>query len=406
MTQNKPAFLKFGIDANKEWISIEDVASGKTSLTCPFCDRQLIARKGQQKEHHFAHNGTTCRESKAAVTLSQIPTIDRFEFLSKAEEKYLERRKKYQHKDIYRFNGWDDAVKTLRVMGILDVQETYTDRLINTRELLGEVDPALLDDGMPSEKLLQIFDALKKIGATYGYQLNERFQGQIRTETKINRAYHTNKLDKQGSIAKLYKAQKFWLDCYYKKVAALHPEVLPLVDARFANLASQHLYLFEIDNVIKIGMTTREPEIRLSEVVQELGEADKAEVLRFVPYAGRVEFLAHQLHKQFLAPVGNHREYFKVVIKERLLEEFDALIKSKPVAYEPPVIKMTPSPTPTKEKEQVPKRQRRGKTKAELLEGHADIVEALQKGLGVRAASRETGKSANTVQKVKAALER
>ena len=48
-------YLKYGL-LNGELIHINEVSSGlECNCICPFCNSQLIARKGQKKTYHFAH---------------------------------------------------------------------------------------------------------------------------------------------------------------------------------------------------------------------------------------------------------------------------------------------------------------------------------------------------------------
>ena len=52
--------LEYGVNPERELITISEVAFDKTNLVCPFCNRQLTAKKGKIKQHHFAHSGETC----------------------------------------------------------------------------------------------------------------------------------------------------------------------------------------------------------------------------------------------------------------------------------------------------------------------------------------------------------
>lgn len=64
-------WLKYGVDRDGILVSIEDISSGKTTLKCPYCQGDLIAKKGKVKEHHFAHNEETCRP----VANREFPTL-------------------------------------------------------------------------------------------------------------------------------------------------------------------------------------------------------------------------------------------------------------------------------------------------------------------------------------------
>ena len=69
--------LKYGVNPQRELIAIEEVSSGKTNLVCPFCDRDLTAKKGKIKQHHFAHSGETCLRVRKGK-LPSLPLYDNF----------------------------------------------------------------------------------------------------------------------------------------------------------------------------------------------------------------------------------------------------------------------------------------------------------------------------------------
>ena len=69
--------LKYGVNPQRELITIDEVTSGKTNLVCPFCDRNLTAKKGKIKQHHFAHSGETCLRVRKGK-LPSLPLYDNF----------------------------------------------------------------------------------------------------------------------------------------------------------------------------------------------------------------------------------------------------------------------------------------------------------------------------------------
>lgn len=69
--------LKYGVNPEGELITIEEVTSGKTNLVCPFCERDLTAKKGKIKQHHFAHSGETCLRVRKGK-LPSLPLYDNF----------------------------------------------------------------------------------------------------------------------------------------------------------------------------------------------------------------------------------------------------------------------------------------------------------------------------------------
>lgn len=70
-------WLKYGVNENGILICIEDIDRGKTLLKCPYCHGDLIAKKGKVKEHHFSHNGETCRPI-ANRKFPTLPLYDNF----------------------------------------------------------------------------------------------------------------------------------------------------------------------------------------------------------------------------------------------------------------------------------------------------------------------------------------
>ncbi|ABA24922.1 hypothetical protein Ava_B0210 (plasmid) [Trichormus variabilis ATCC 29413] len=64
-------WLKYGVDQDGALLSIQDVSSGKTLLKCPYCQGDLIAKKGKVKQHHFAHDQETCHP----VAKRKFPTL-------------------------------------------------------------------------------------------------------------------------------------------------------------------------------------------------------------------------------------------------------------------------------------------------------------------------------------------
>ena len=69
--------LEYGVNPEGELITIAEVNSGKTNLVCPFCDRQLTAKKGKIKQHHFAHSGETCLRVRKGK-LPSLPLYNNF----------------------------------------------------------------------------------------------------------------------------------------------------------------------------------------------------------------------------------------------------------------------------------------------------------------------------------------
>ena len=69
--------LRYGVNPERELITIEEVTSGKTNFVCPFCNSLLTAKKGKIKQHHFAHTGETCLRVRKGK-LPSLPLYDNF----------------------------------------------------------------------------------------------------------------------------------------------------------------------------------------------------------------------------------------------------------------------------------------------------------------------------------------
>ena len=99
-------WLKYGVNPNRELVTINEVSSGKTNLVCPFCDRALTAKKGKIKQHHFAHTGETCLRVRKGK-LPSLPLYENFHL-------HLSGKHSQLVKDLWReYGGTDYAIITV-----------------------------------------------------------------------------------------------------------------------------------------------------------------------------------------------------------------------------------------------------------------------------------------------------
>lgn len=93
-------WLKYGVNSERELITISEVVSGQTNLVCPFCDSQLTAKKGKIKQHHFAHTGETCLRVRKGQ-LPSLPLYDNFHLQLKPKHFQLLKDlwREYRHTD-------------------------------------------------------------------------------------------------------------------------------------------------------------------------------------------------------------------------------------------------------------------------------------------------------------------
>ncbi len=82
-------WLKYGVAPSGELAGIDEVARGKTQLTCLYCSGGLTAKKGAVKEHHFAHTEETCKPVSQRIKTKAFPSLplyDNFNIQLKGEE--------------------------------------------------------------------------------------------------------------------------------------------------------------------------------------------------------------------------------------------------------------------------------------------------------------------------------
>ena len=68
-------WLKYGVAPSGELAGIDEVARGKTQLTCLYCGGGLTAKKGSVKEHHFAHTEETCKPVSQRIKTKAFPSL-------------------------------------------------------------------------------------------------------------------------------------------------------------------------------------------------------------------------------------------------------------------------------------------------------------------------------------------
>lgn len=113
--------IYWGIDTETgELHSIEDVASGLScNSICPYCHTRLIARKGEKRSHHFAH------ETKYDCVFG--PAVAVYQAVFKAIQKH---RKLYLPDAVLKFDSYkeDELIASAKVLDITDVTYACEDK--------------------------------------------------------------------------------------------------------------------------------------------------------------------------------------------------------------------------------------------------------------------------------------
>ncbi|MDZ8186241.1 MAG: GIY-YIG nuclease family protein [Nostoc sp. ChiSLP02] len=269
-------WLKYGVNENGILICIEDINRGKTLLKCPYCQGDLVAKKGKVKEHHFAHHGETCRP----VANREFPTLPLYENFN------------------IQLSGKDLAQLKL-------VWQEYGAKNYPISSYL--VTPGLIKAGMLRKNIYLTppeyeFTDLGKIpvGALELSQFNDvqeplLFKKLLKVELASEHAKHKNAPDLAYRLIdlKLYRAQ-------------------------LQRILSSTLYFLEIqtqkDILYKIGVTTRPIKERLAEIKLDLAahyQTVAIQVLGTWLHRGNVELYFKHRYRNFNYPIGNLTEYYK-----------------------------------------------------------------------------------------------
>ncbi len=237
-------FLTVGKDESGQFLSIDTQVSGRGGLVCPFCNRPLVAVRGQVRIHHFRHEGATCRESKKPTSL--IPGWDHFH-LALPGKIVIELLKQFDREYHASFN-------VRNVAGMFRKLEDYG-LIQNGYSRYELTDTAMVVPGLLS---LSKFDPW----------IRHRLQARLR--------------EKQDLIA----------------VGQIHPAHYEVEAARQEQILSASLYLMELTTddgfkIYKIGRTRRATEQRLVEVIRDVAAAQqmtvKGKLLKVIQCAGHVE---------------------------------------------------------------------------------------------------------------------
>ncbi|WP_191118251.1 competence protein CoiA family protein [Vibrio campbellii] len=366
-------FLSHGVNEQGDLVSIHEVRAGRVPLSCPFCGQGLIAKKGSQKEHHFAHDGQTCADAKAILQMTALPLFDVDMGLSKTEMTLLEKLSRWRSFSRTWLSSKQRTVfDELVVSGLVKFQEG------DDRPRLSKSAKQLLTLNSSTGRYLSMPDYAELQEALFVAKEKQLIAHDVAHDTQT---------------AKFYRL-------------------------RLATILQQHLYVLRIsleqDEVcyplIKVGMTTRSIEERAPEICRDLekfGRIQNIEALGFFHHFGSLEKRLLKLMQPQQHKLGSLTEYSDLLsIPLHLLnEDIRNLGKRKVNGHECSV-------TYRHHQRKIRGGQRRsqllndqhlGRPSKEadtLLEDYPDVVRAHENGLSLRKASAETGRAVNTIRKV------
>jgi hypothetical protein len=428
-------FLEYGVNEYDELVHIDQSGRGLTDLTCPYCSGRLLARKGSEKIHHFAHAGETCREvasrDDSAFTL---PLYDKFDLGLSQKELVV----------LYR-NFYFDLVRGEKGMSINDSRygALYTQYSDRANELISHRED--IEERLKIKGFLYWNDFAGRSGDYQFTQLGKVPVGAATLE-KFAEIQDRQLTDRHKELEEAVETA--WISQHSKP----NPDYLTvaLADlniyrAQLRRVFSASLYFLEITHsagtLYKVGISNRSIEERIEELRRDLSShlsGAKIAILRQLKHRGAIEFYfkhryRHQQHK-----LGSLTEYFAFESRTKILSDLTKLGDYTLDEFMQRVIDGKPSPTDARiieEKERLIAEDyqkavsqarsqatkvgmqraaeqgihvgRPGGSKednAKFLTKHSEVVKLLGQGMGIREISRETGIAVNTIRKVKAAL--
>ncbi len=282
---NNRIWLNYGIDTSNNLVAIEDVASRKTNLRCPYCGRALIAKRGKVNEHHFVHSGETCNLviKREPRDIPHLPLYDAFNIFLTGKE--LEQLKKLWHRHKAHSNGIDrlEILPAFTRENLVETSQdlnTGTGRKAYQFTKLGQIPVGALP--------LAVFNCVQE-------PLIEQKLAHL--EAAI--------FDNSGSVLPLEELQVRLAD-------------LRIYDAQMRKILVACLYYLKVQAdekiLYKIGITTRSMPKRLAEIYRDLRshyQTVEIEVLGTWKHRGNVERYFKYRYCGFNYSIGSLTKYFK-----------------------------------------------------------------------------------------------
>ena len=276
--------LKYGVNPNHELITIEEVASGKTNLVCPFCDRALTAKKGKIKQHHFAHTGETCLRVRKGK-LPSLPLYDNFHLQLSGKHFQLV-------KDLWReYGNTDYAIITVPLE--LEMKKLFS----WTPEGYYFTDLGKIPVGGLS---LSKFNAVQE-----PLILSEL--DRLTNSVEIARAISEELLQEKLADLEIYQLQ----------IQRILQFTLYFLEIRADNKA-----------IYKIGVTSRNISDRLLEIERDLKQHYSninIDVLKTWQHRGNAELYFKHRYKEFNYRIGKLTEYYRFKDADTVLEDLHSM---------------------------------------------------------------------------------
>jgi hypothetical protein len=267
-------FLEYGVDDHGELVYIDAVSRGRTALMCPYCGVPLVAKKGQIKAPHFAHESATCAASVSGY--ATLPAFDRFDLHLPA--KILSQLRRFASGHPGGLQLWK-----LRDYGLIEKNDKGRFELTKRGQIpLGHLSLAPFLDYQE----------------TAFVDRHRELEAEARTASALNIA--------DGS-----------------QISERHMRLtdLRLYRAQWRRLLQSTLYFIEVTHtseswpspLYKIGVTTRDLGVRCAEIERDLRPHLGAVTLTILdswPHRGSAEFYFKHRYQKQQYRIGHLTEYF------------------------------------------------------------------------------------------------
>ena len=379
-------FLQYGVNVDGELVAIDVVGRGKTELSCPYCGRLLIARKGTKVAHHFAHAGETCNPAARDMATLSLPVYDKFNL-------------DLPGKAIEQLRAWNAPPPRTG-----DYRETYLEQL----------------------ELLKFNDWKGRSG---DYELTRKGKlvlGQLSLDL-FNQFQEPLILQRHADIEARAAAAGTDAD------RRMYLTDLRLYRAQLRRILACSLYFIQVGStgLYKIGVTTRDVQERVQEIAGDLRPAFgdvSINVLGVWPARGNVEYYFKHRHDMNQKRIGSLTEYFHFAEVAPVLRDLKRMKPKLLSAVERGILAGDrPEVELVWESEEIEKRRiaairpgiERARSKGtqigrppgkqpveKLLEKPyvRDVRAALAEGRSLRDTARVAGVAVNTVRKIQHAL--
>jgi len=278
MNEGVVMFLEYGLSQSKRYIHISQVNSGRIALACPYCGQSLIARKGKQTKHHFAHDGTTCRWFDRDFNILTVPVFDRF-------------------------NTFLDG-KALKQLKAFKDDQSANMRILSNRELVYV--PSGQTSSYELTKLGKIPFGLATLSTFADFQLSKIVERHRDLSEIVRLAQFGLPSSTNTSTYQVEPNPEMVMPA----LADLH-----IYRAQLARVFNLHLYLLEIKYseglLYKIGVTA-DMDRRMIEIKRDLAGMSITQIqpLQVLKRRGAVEHYTHYRYREYQHKMDTHTEYF------------------------------------------------------------------------------------------------